>query len=123
MLASNLTLGVYIRFIPQLLHNSSAVAVNGTHEGLGNPSMVGLTVIPLVATMVFIIGRLRRVKGQLLDSRSNLWRVLGGGQKTNQLQKALEGRFFGGEIRSSLGLGKVWGQSVPKFIAFPTWIG
>ncbi|KAM3825797.1 solute carrier family 2, facilitated glucose transporter member 6 [Vipera latastei] len=56
MLASNLTLGVYIRFIPQLLHNASAVAVNGTHEGLGNPSMVGLTVIPLVATMVFIIG-------------------------------------------------------------------
>ncbi|KAL7980911.1 hypothetical protein Chor_002065 [Crotalus horridus] len=56
MLASTLTLGVYIRLIPQLLHNSSAVAANGTHGGLGDPSMVGLTAIPLVATMFFIIG-------------------------------------------------------------------
>ncbi|XP_070811850.1 solute carrier family 2, facilitated glucose transporter member 6 [Pituophis catenifer annectens] len=56
MLASNLTLGFYIRFIPQLLHNSSTLVGNGTHTGLGDTSMVGLTAIPLVATMFFIIG-------------------------------------------------------------------
>ncbi|XP_032089122.1 solute carrier family 2, facilitated glucose transporter member 6 [Thamnophis elegans] len=56
MLASNLTLGFYIRFIPQLLHNSSTLAGNGTHAHLGDTSMAGLTVIPLVATMFFIIG-------------------------------------------------------------------
>ncbi|XP_070614610.1 solute carrier family 2, facilitated glucose transporter member 6 [Erythrolamprus reginae] len=56
MLASNLTLGFYIRFIPQLLHNSSALVGNGTHAGLGDTPMVGLTAIPLVATMFFIIG-------------------------------------------------------------------
>ncbi|KAG8142036.1 hypothetical protein E2320_006670 [Naja naja] len=55
MLASNLTLGFYIRFIPQLLHNSSMPVGNGTHMGLGS-STVGLTVIPLVGTMCFIIG-------------------------------------------------------------------
>ncbi|KAM6431136.1 solute carrier family 2, facilitated glucose transporter member 6 isoform 1-T1 [Liasis olivaceus] len=56
MLASNLTLGLYIHFIPRFSHNCSAMVVNGTHEGLANSSMVGLTVIPLIATMFFITG-------------------------------------------------------------------
>ncbi|XP_061460438.1 solute carrier family 2, facilitated glucose transporter member 6 [Rhineura floridana] len=57
MLASNLTLGFYIHYLPQHSHNSSAIMVNGSsHEGPATSLRSGLMVIPLVATMFFIIG-------------------------------------------------------------------
>uniref|UniRef100_A0A8D0BLN3 Solute carrier family 2, facilitated glucose transporter member 6 n=2 Tax=Salvator merianae TaxID=96440 RepID=A0A8D0BLN3_SALMN len=57
MLASNLTLGFYIHYIPLLPHNSSAAVGNGTQEGqVAGLMSNGLTVIPLIATMFFIIG-------------------------------------------------------------------
>ncbi|XP_060126545.1 solute carrier family 2, facilitated glucose transporter member 6 [Zootoca vivipara] len=60
MLASNLALGFYIHFIPlpqYSLSNSSAIMVNSSsHEGLATSWTSGLTVIPLIATIVFIIG-------------------------------------------------------------------
>nr|XP_003230480.2 PREDICTED: solute carrier family 2, facilitated glucose transporter member 6 [Anolis carolinensis] len=55
MFFSNLTLGLYIYFVP-LSHNSSTVMVNGSHEVLSSHLANGITVIPLIATMFFIIG-------------------------------------------------------------------
>ncbi|XP_042334654.1 solute carrier family 2, facilitated glucose transporter member 6 [Sceloporus undulatus] len=54
MFFSNLTLGLYIHLIPT--HNSSAVMVNGSHNGLATSPTNGLTVLPLIATMFFITG-------------------------------------------------------------------
>ncbi|XP_077778454.1 solute carrier family 2, facilitated glucose transporter member 6 [Podarcis muralis] len=56
MLASNLTLGFYIHFIPQYSHNSAIMVNSSSHEGLATSWISGLTVIPLIATMVFIVG-------------------------------------------------------------------
>ncbi|XP_066466844.1 solute carrier family 2, facilitated glucose transporter member 6 [Tiliqua scincoides] len=55
MLASNLTLGFYIHFVQPHPHNSSALMANGSHEGLAHPTS-GITILPLLATMCFIIG-------------------------------------------------------------------
>ncbi|XP_044296066.1 solute carrier family 2, facilitated glucose transporter member 6 [Varanus komodoensis] len=56
MLISNLTLGFYIRFIPLQSHNASGIPPNVTQEGFVTHVTTGLTVIPLIATMFFIIG-------------------------------------------------------------------
>lgn len=55
MLASNLTLGFYIRFMQPEPHNSSALMTNDTHEVLAHTTS-GITILPLLATMCFIIG-------------------------------------------------------------------
>nr|XP_060613692.1 solute carrier family 2, facilitated glucose transporter member 6 [Anolis sagrei ordinatus] len=56
MFFANLTLGLYIHFVPLHSNNSSTVMVNGSHEGLSSHLTNGITVIPLIATMFFIIG-------------------------------------------------------------------
>uniref|UniRef100_A0ABM5F5E2 Solute carrier family 2, facilitated glucose transporter member 6 n=1 Tax=Pogona vitticeps TaxID=103695 RepID=A0ABM5F5E2_9SAUR len=53
MFASNLTLGLYIHYVPASPHNSSVTAA---HENPASPPLHGLTIIPLIATMFYIIG-------------------------------------------------------------------
>nr|XP_056716171.1 solute carrier family 2, facilitated glucose transporter member 6 [Euleptes europaea] len=56
MLASNLTMGFYIYYVPLHLHNASTTAVNSSHESLAPHPANSLTALPLVAIMFFIIG-------------------------------------------------------------------
>ncbi|XP_063001059.1 solute carrier family 2, facilitated glucose transporter member 6 [Elgaria multicarinata webbii] len=56
MLASNLTLGFYIHYVPLHLHNSSTLMANSSHATLAVHGTTGLTFIPLIAIMFFIIG-------------------------------------------------------------------
>ncbi|XP_048369214.1 solute carrier family 2, facilitated glucose transporter member 6 isoform X1 [Sphaerodactylus townsendi] len=55
MFASSLTLGLYIHYVP-LHRNTSTTAVNSSHESLVPHPANGLTILPLIATMFFIIG-------------------------------------------------------------------
>nr|XP_025040788.1 solute carrier family 2, facilitated glucose transporter member 6 isoform X1 [Pelodiscus sinensis] len=59
MLASNLTLGLYIHYTPKPSHNSTLAVMNGTTvspESLTAEPSHYVTLIPLVATMLFIMG-------------------------------------------------------------------
>ncbi|XP_053138486.1 solute carrier family 2, facilitated glucose transporter member 6 [Hemicordylus capensis] len=55
MLASSLTMGLYITFTREQFHNSTALLGNGDHVSLAStPS--GLKIIPLLAIVIYIIG-------------------------------------------------------------------
>lgn len=61
MFAANLTLGLYVHFGPKSLAPNSTVgleraAVAGTEQPLATPTSY-LTLVPLLATMLFIMGR------------------------------------------------------------------
>ncbi|XP_060107433.1 solute carrier family 2, facilitated glucose transporter member 6 [Heteronotia binoei] len=56
MLASNLTLGFYIHYVPLHTANASATAVNSSYPSQASPAASGLSVLPLIATMAFIVG-------------------------------------------------------------------
>ncbi|XP_015270394.1 PREDICTED: solute carrier family 2, facilitated glucose transporter member 6, partial [Gekko japonicus] len=56
MLASNLTLGFYIHYVPLHPTNASATAGNSSNPSPVPPTANGLTVLPLIATMSFIVG-------------------------------------------------------------------
>lgn len=69
MFAANLTLGLYVHFGPKPLTPNSTVGLEsaplgGTGQPLATPSSC-LTLVPLVATMLFIMGRCARTpRGQ-----------------------------------------------------------
>ncbi|XP_077162287.1 solute carrier family 2, facilitated glucose transporter member 6 isoform X5 [Paroedura picta] len=56
MLASNLTLGFYIHYVPLHSANASAMAVNSSYPSPAPPTASSLSVLPLIATMAFIVG-------------------------------------------------------------------
>lgn len=61
MFAANLTLGLYVHFGPKSLAPNSTVgleraALAGTEQPLATPTSY-LTLVPLLATMLFIMGR------------------------------------------------------------------
>lgn len=61
MFAANLTLGLYVHFSPKPLAPNSTVGMEsvplgGTEQPLATPTSY-LTLVPLVATMLFIMGR------------------------------------------------------------------
>lgn len=64
MFAANLTLGLYVHFGPKPLTPNStmgleSVPLGGTEQPLATPTSY-LTLVPLLATMLFIMGRCGR---------------------------------------------------------------
>lgn len=93
MFAANLTLGLYVHFGPKSLAPNSTVgleraALAGTEQPLATPTSY-LTLVPLLATMLFIMGRCGR-GGVGVGQRHALGRagVLSGwlGRVSQQLQ-------------------------------------
>lgn len=67
MFAANLTLGLYVHFGPKALTPNStmgmeSVPVAGTEQPLVTPTSY-LTLVPLLATMLFIMGRCASAPG------------------------------------------------------------
>lgn len=60
MFAANLTLGLYVQFVPRPLTPNSTVEI----VTLGGTAFNYLTLIPLLATMLFIMGRNTTVMGR-----------------------------------------------------------
>lgn len=60
MFAANLTLGLYVQFVPRPLTPNSTVEI----VTLGGTAFSYLTLIPLLATMLFIMGRNTTVMGR-----------------------------------------------------------